>query len=73
MNGAGAEKQCCTIMPAFTADGEKLPPYVVFKQKTMVKETLPQGVIVQVKESGWVTEDLVEDWIKCVQSSTVLC
>jgi hypothetical protein len=26
----------------------------------------PQGIIVQVQESGWMTEDLVEVWIKYV-------
>jgi hypothetical protein len=63
----GAKKQCCTIMLAITADRQKLPPYVVFKQKTMAKEKSPQGIMVQVQESGWMTEDPVEDWIKSVR------
>jgi hypothetical protein len=51
---------------AITADGQKFPPYVVFKRKTMAKEKFPRGIIVQVQESGWMTEDLVDDWIKAV-------
>jgi hypothetical protein len=62
----GAEKQHCTIMLAITADGQKLPPYVVFKYKIIAKENFPQGIIVWVQESGWMTEDLVDDWIKSV-------
>jgi hypothetical protein len=53
-------------MLTITADGQKLPPYVVFKRKTMAKETFHQGITVWVQESGWMTEDLVDDWIKSV-------
>jgi hypothetical protein len=31
----GTKKQCCTIMLAIAANRQKLPPYVVFKRKTM--------------------------------------
>jgi hypothetical protein len=62
----GAEKQRCTIMLAITADGQKLPPYVVFKCKTMAKEKFPQGIIIRVQESDWMIEDLVDDWSKSV-------
>jgi hypothetical protein len=61
----GAEKQCCTVMLTITANGQKLPPHVVFKHKMMAKK-FPQGIIVHVQESGWMTEDLVNDWIKSV-------
>jgi hypothetical protein len=60
-----AEKESFTVMLAITADGQKLPPYVVFKRKMMEKEKFPQGIIVRVQECGWMTEDLV-DWIKSV-------
>jgi hypothetical protein len=53
-------------MLAITADGQKLPPFVVFKYKMMAKEKFPQGIIVWVQESGWMTEDLVDDWINSV-------
>jgi hypothetical protein len=57
----GAEKQRCTAMVANTADGQKLPPYAVFKRKTMVKEKFPLGIMVWAQESSWITEDLVND------------
>jgi hypothetical protein len=60
----GAKKQHCTTMLAITADGQKLPPYVVFKRKTVAKEMFPQGIIVWVQESGSMTENVVDDWIK---------
>jgi hypothetical protein len=53
-------------MLAITADGQKLPPFAVFKHKMMAKEKFPQGIIVRVQESGWMTEDLVDDWTKSV-------
>jgi hypothetical protein len=53
-------------MLAITADGQKLLPYMVFKCKTIAKEKFPQGSIVRVQESGSMTEDLVDDWIKSV-------
>jgi hypothetical protein len=62
----GAEKKCCIIMLAITGDGQSLPPYVVFTCKSTVKEKFPCGIIVWVQEAGWMTEDLVDDWIKYV-------
>lgn len=53
-------------MLACTADGGKLPPYVIFKRKTLPKEKFPDGVIVKVHEKGWMDEDLTHDWIKTV-------
>jgi hypothetical protein len=37
----------------------------------MAREKFPQGITVQVQESGWMTEDLVEDWIKSVWYQSV--
>jgi hypothetical protein len=53
-------------MLAITADGQKMPPYVVFKCKMMAKDKFPQGIIVQIHESGWMTEELVNDCMKSV-------
>lgn len=51
-------------MLACTADGGKLPPYVVFKRKTMPKDSFPQGIIVAVQEKGWFDESIMKDWIR---------
>jgi hypothetical protein len=48
------------------ADGEKLPPYVILKRKSMPKEMLPSGIIIRVEENGWMDETLVDDWLKTV-------
>lgn len=43
----GHEKDRFTVMLACLGDGTKLPPYVVFKRKTLPKKiTFPNGVIV---------------------------
>jgi hypothetical protein len=34
--------------------------------ETMAKEEFPQEIVVRVQKSGWMTKDLVDDWIKSV-------
>ena len=56
-------------MLACTADGGKLPPYIVFKRKTLPKGMrFPRGVHVHVRvhPKGWMDEALTLDWIKTV-------
>uniref|UniRef100_A0A8C4S949 HTH CENPB-type domain-containing protein n=1 Tax=Erpetoichthys calabaricus TaxID=27687 RepID=A0A8C4S949_ERPCA len=63
----GREKQWCTVMLTILADGKKLPPYVIFKRKTLPKnEKFPPGIIVRAQKKGWMDNDLVIDWLKCV-------
>lgn len=64
---SGNEKARVTAMLACTADGTKLPPFLVFKRKTLPKNvTFPRGVIVRANEKGWMDTDLVIDWIDSV-------
>ena len=58
-----AEKQRYTVMLEVTANGAKLPPYVIFKRKTLPKEKFPSGIHVRVQEKGWMDQDLVKDWV----------
>lgn len=53
-------------MLCIMVDGTKLPPYVVFKRKTMLKITNSNvsGVIVHVQKWEWMDETVVADWIK---------
>ena len=53
-------------MLACTADSGKLPPYIVFKRKTMPKLPFPKGVIVQVQEKGWFDDKIMRDWLQRV-------
>ncbi|KAL1462130.1 hypothetical protein MTO96_027282 [Rhipicephalus appendiculatus] len=62
----GTERQRCTVMVSVSADCRKLPPYGVFKRKTLPKESLPNGMIVRVQEKVWMSHELVVDWMKTV-------
>jgi hypothetical protein len=55
----GCEKQRRTVMLTITADGRKLPPYVIFKRKTMPKAKLPNGVHVCVQAKCWMDAAMV--------------
>ena len=57
------------MMLCITADGHKLPPFVIFKRKTIPKkEKFSNDDIVRVQEKGWMTTDLMIDWINLVWS-----
>lgn len=61
---SGHEKTRVTAMLCCTADGHKLPPYLIFRRKTLPKGIVfPSGMIVRTNEKGWMTTDLVADWI----------
>ena len=64
----GCEKQRVTVMLAITADGRKVPPFLIFKRKTNPKtpksdKLFPDDVIVRNQEKGWMTETLMFDWL----------
>uniref|UniRef100_A0A8C4SMW6 HTH CENPB-type domain-containing protein n=1 Tax=Erpetoichthys calabaricus TaxID=27687 RepID=A0A8C4SMW6_ERPCA len=63
----GREKQRCTVMLTILVDGKKLPPYVIFKRKTLPKnEKFLPGIIISAQQKGWMDNDLAIDWLKCV-------
>ena len=65
----GHDKDRFTVMLACLGDGTKLPPYVVFKRKTLPKNMVfPHGLVVRCQEKGWTNEDLVKDWLNTVWS-----
>lgn len=67
VRSAGYEKQRTTVMLCCTADGRKLPAYVVFKRKTLpAQEVFPKNIIVRVNEKGWMNSAMVEEWVKLV-------
>lgn len=66
VRSTGNEKTRVTVMLSCTADGRKLPPYVVFKRKTLPKDNFPKNVLVRCQEKGWMDEALVLDWVKSV-------
>ena len=64
----GHEKCNFTIVLGITADGKKLPPYIIFKRKTIPKGKFPSGVIVSANEKGWMSGAEMELWISKVWS-----
>jgi len=65
----GHEKDRFTVMLACRGDGTKLPPYIVFKRKTLPKNAnFPKEVFVRCQEKGWMDQGLVQDWLRTVWS-----
>uniref|UniRef100_A0A6G5A925 Putative pogo transposable element n=1 Tax=Rhipicephalus microplus TaxID=6941 RepID=A0A6G5A925_RHIMP len=62
----GSEHSRFTVMLCCTADGRKLPPFIIFKRKTMPKEAFPRDVVVRVNEKGYMDEALMREWIRTV-------
>jgi len=63
----GCEKLCLTVMLAATAGRRKLPPLLILKTKTLPKsEAFPKDIIVRAQEKGWMTKELMLEWLKIV-------
>uniref|UniRef100_K7GC14 DDE-1 domain-containing protein n=1 Tax=Pelodiscus sinensis TaxID=13735 RepID=K7GC14_PELSI len=61
----GHEKSRFTIMLACMANGTKLPPYIVFKRKTVPRNVIfPNTVHMRVHPKGWIYEALMLDWLQ---------
>lgn len=43
----GNEKSSFTVVLECQANGQKLPPMVIFKRKTLPKENFPTGVVIK--------------------------
>ena len=67
INTTGNEKNRFTVMLACTAHGGKLPPFVIFKRKTLPKNVKwPEGILIRCQDKGWMDNTLMRDWIKNV-------
>lgn len=62
----GHEHTRFTVMLCCTADGRKLPPYIVFCRKTIPKQVFPKKVIIRANEKGFMNEEMVKEWFKLV-------
>src|SRR5581483_2350019 len=58
----GNEKAAFTLVLCVTADGGRLPPFVIFKRKTMPKEIFSKGIIVEMNEKGWNNSEMMLVW-----------
>ncbi|XP_072769637.1 pogo transposable element with KRAB domain [Nerophis lumbriciformis] len=57
------EKSSFTVVLGCQANGQKLPPMVIFKEKTLPKEKFPAGVVIKANTKGWMDEDKMSDWL----------
>lgn len=65
----GHDEDRFTVMLACLSNGTELPPYVVFKWKTLPKNlNFPKEVVVRCQAKGWMDEQLVQDWLRTVWS-----
>ncbi|TWW81780.1 hypothetical protein D4764_01G0015950 [Takifugu flavidus] len=46
------------------ANGQKLPPMVIFKRKTVPKENFPVGVSIKANSKGWMDEEKMRNIIR---------
>ncbi|XP_007245626.3 pogo transposable element with KRAB domain isoform X1 [Astyanax mexicanus] len=63
------EKSSFTVVLSCQANGQKLPPMVIFKSKTLPKETFPSGVIVKANPKGWMDEEMMSEWLREVYAN----
>lgn len=66
IKSTGNEKLRVTVMLAVLADGRKLPPFVILKRKGLPKENLPAGIHFRCQENGWMSNELMLDWLQTV-------
>lgn len=60
----GNEKSSFTVVLGCQANGQKLPPMVIFKRKTLPKEKFPAGVIIKANPKGWMDEERMSEWLR---------
>lgn len=51
-------------MLSVVADGKKLTPFVVLNRKNPLKERIPSGIIFKHNGKGWMTEELILEWLR---------
>ena len=60
----GNEKSGFTVVLACQANGQKLPPMVIFKRKTLPKEKFPVNVVIKANPKGWMDKEMMNDWLR---------
>lgn len=62
----GREKLKITAMLGVLADGRKLPPYIILRGTYIPPGKFPSGMEIRCHRYGWMTEDLMQDWLEVV-------
>jgi hypothetical protein len=66
VNTTAHEKLKIAVMLSVLADGRKLTPFVILRRKNHPKEKLHTGIIFKCNQKGWMTEELMVEWLKDV-------
>ena len=67
IGSTGAEKRRLTVILACTAAGDMLPPMLIFRSRTALKNMcIPVGVVVADQPKGWNDLELTKVWIQKV-------
>ena len=66
MKSTGHEKSRYTVVLAVTADGNKLPPMIIYRRKTKPPGNFPSGVVIHWNAKGWMDEEACNIWIQKV-------
>ncbi|TWW81746.1 hypothetical protein D4764_01G0015610 [Takifugu flavidus] len=60
----GHEKLSFTVVLGCHGNGQKLPPMVIFKRKTLPKEAFPARVVVKANQKGWMDEEKMKEGLR---------
>lgn len=52
------------VVLACQANGQKLPPMVIFKRKTLPKENFPASIVIKANSKGWMDEEKMSEWLR---------
>lgn len=63
IDSTGHEKSNFTVVLGVTAAGERLKTMIIFKKKLLPKGLFPPDVIIKTNSKGWMTGDLMQEWI----------
>jgi hypothetical protein len=69
MKTTSYEKLHVAVMLCITANGNKLPPYVILERKTVPEENFCKDITVQAQKNPWMTLELWEDCWICMGTS----
>ena len=60
----GDDKSAFAVVLGCQADGQKLPPIVIFKRKTLPKVKFPAGVTIKANPKGWMDKEMISAWLR---------
>lgn len=68
---SGERGSITTVINAFSASGNYVPPFFIFKRKRMNQQLMTGGncdMVASISDSGWITGKLFVDWLHHINS-----